>query len=331
MNELINWMARHNTLMIQSGFTIVLILSVVYVYRLFFSSQSGGESAEDLTGLNEKLAQLIQQQTQRGASVTARPEAGDTPQAGAVPASVEVEAMQKEIAQLKEQLHVAEKKIFELTPTDGSVPVAEAASAGTSSSKSASSLEDEAQTSALKAKVQELEARLSEYDIIADDIAELSQLRADYALLKKKNEELAAQVASGGVVANASEPAVAAPVAAATVAVAEESTDSSSDASAMPPKEEKSDTAILESVLGGLDLGGAPSTEQVVESFESQQQNTSDLVAATQAVVEAPQTENQVSSNSSEDRVAPEVAADSVISESDKNLMTEFEKTTRKA
>ena len=331
MNELINWMARHNTLMIQSGFTIVLILSVVYVYRLFFSSQSGGESAEDLTGLNEKLAQLIQQQTQRGASVTARPEAGDTPQAGAVPASVEVEAMQKEIAQLKEQLHVAEKKIFELTPTDGSVPVAEAASAGTSSSKSVSSLEDEAQTSALKAKVQELEARLSEYDIIADDIAELSQLRADYALLKKKNEELAAQVASGGVGANASEPAVAAPIAAATVAVAEESTDSSSDASAIPPKEEKSDTAILESVLGGLDLGGAPSTEQVVESFESQQQNTSDLVAATQAVVEAPQTENQVSSNSSEDRVAPEVAADSVISESDKNLMTEFEKTTRKA
>lgn len=344
MNELINWMARHNTLMIQSGFTIVLILSVVYVYRLFFSSQSDGQSAEDLTGLNEKLAQLIQQQT-RGVSAAGRVEVGgDTSQVAAVQSSVEVEALQKEITQLKEQLHVAEKKIFELTPTDGSAPAVDASSAGTASTKSVSSPESEVQTSALKAKVQELEARLSEYDIIADDIAELSQLRADYAVLKKKNEELMAQVASGGAAVNSSEPTpTAAPVAPETSPeMTTEITPEAQPAAApdisstapetAPQTEEKSDASILESVLGGLDLGVAPSTEQVVESFENQQQNTSDLVAATQAVSDASEQETQVASvNASENSIEPDIAVNAVISESDKNLMAEFEKTTRKA
>lgn len=69
----------------------------------------------------------------------------------------------------------------------------------------------------LQTKIEELQARLSEYEIIEDDIADLSLFKEENAQLKSELETLKAQIGSGGV----APVVVAAPVAAAAVVAAE--------------------------------------------------------------------------------------------------------------
>ncbi len=164
MNELINWVARNNTLMIQSGFTIVLLLLVVYIYRLFFVSTGATSGATgDVNQLNDKIEQLLQQKLS--------PSAGGT--AGGAESAGEIERLRAEITTLKATLNESEKKVFELTPTTDQGAL------------EANNINQE-QILELTKKIENLEARLAEYDIISDDIAELSQLRAENSEMKSK-------------------------------------------------------------------------------------------------------------------------------------------------
>jgi regulator of replication initiation timing len=204
MNEIMNWVTHYNALIIQIGFTIVLLLIIVYVYRIFFSasrnqsdSDSIGGSAE-LTEVNKKLNQLLQQQplksqkneaTDSSSSVSSASDVTGSSSSSNAALSEEVDRLKSEVFKLREQLNESEKKVFELTPTETAAAtkttsteeafgVSGAAAAGAADNSAAKITE-------LNAKIEQLQARLSEYDIIADDIAELSQLRAENAELKK--------------------------------------------------------------------------------------------------------------------------------------------------
>ena len=177
MNNFINWVAVNNTLMIRIGFTAILALLVIYVFRLFFlpkvnlvnelpDSESsdvakpGGKLDEDDL---EKRKMVEQKQAQYYTN--------------------EIEKSLIEVSKLKDQLMdtnviVADlkEKNLELTNQTKNV-VVEASAAG-----------DPEDVAGLKNKVESLEARLSEYEIIAEDISEIGQLRKENAELKKQVE-----------------------------------------------------------------------------------------------------------------------------------------------
>ncbi len=186
MNELINWVARNNTLMIQSGFTIVLLLVVIYIYRLFFvdSGTSAVSAADqsDVGQISQKIDLLLQQHKSEGAL---RMSSG-TAEAGSN--SADVDRLRAEINTLRSALNESEKKVFDMSPTAAIDP-----SAFEENNEAIEKMTE------MKLKVEKLEARLEEYDIISEDIAELSQLRAENAEMKKKLASGGARTASASV------------------------------------------------------------------------------------------------------------------------------------
>ena len=244
--------------------------------------------------------------------------------------SNETSELKNEIIKLKEQLNEAEKKIFELAPTNGSAnnSVNSAALANTAGAVEALAASS-SQVKELTEKVQQLEARLSEYDIIADDIAELSQLRADNIELKKKINDLTEQLASAQSktithaevkepikASEAAEPAVKsiAPTQEEAVPVVADSTTTEPPVSTAM-QETTSDTSILESVLTDLNLDGSTSH---IEELAANQDKASNLIDSlqTQAVVQEESTNLET--------------AHKEVDDEEKNLMSEFEKSTRK-
>lgn len=179
MNELITWAAKNNTLLIQVAFSVVLLLILIYIYRLFFVANPHanlGESAVELGEVNQKLNQLLDQQKNSGIQVIEKVVPAAAPTGATAPTGGDdVAVLRAEIIKLQTQLNESEKKVFELTPIAGPED----------SIKEEAPKVDPAQITELNKKIEELQSRLSEYDIIADDIAELSQLRAENAELKK--------------------------------------------------------------------------------------------------------------------------------------------------
>lgn len=179
MNAIINWLALNNTLMIKIGFSAIILLIVVYVFRFFFVPKVKEVSlTSDLSESDDTVL-----------------EKANVVKDGAVALSSEdVTKLQAEISTLKYKLKEAEAEKLSLAT--------QAASAGSSSVSAASSAgldmvsetnqQNSAAKSELEEKIKTLESRLSEYEIIAEDIAEISKLR-------QENEVLKAKIAQGGL------------------------------------------------------------------------------------------------------------------------------------
>ncbi|OFZ31316.1 MAG: hypothetical protein A2622_01630 [Bdellovibrionales bacterium RIFCSPHIGHO2_01_FULL_40_29] len=173
MENALQFLDHYNPQIIQTGFAIVFLLIIVYVYRLFFMAGGADVETTDLShspAIEQKLNQILEQQkirsTTGATSAVSSVDRSDS-------ADEEIDKLKAEIYNLRQQLNDAEKKVFEAPTSDSEVRPAE--------NSSSEGTED---TSALTGKIKELEARLAEYEIIADDIAELSQLRTDNARLK---------------------------------------------------------------------------------------------------------------------------------------------------
>ena len=181
MNAIINWLALNNTLMIKIGFSAIILLIVVYVFRFFFVPRVKEVSAAADLSDNDNISL----------------EKADVVKDGAVAlSSEEVTKLQAEISTLKYKLKEAEVEKANLATQAASA-------AGSSSSPSAgldmvaeANPQNTAAQGELEEKIKLLEARLSEYEIIAEDIAEISKLR-------QENEELKAKIAEGGTAAPA--------------------------------------------------------------------------------------------------------------------------------
>ncbi len=182
MNELINWVSLNNTLMIQICFTVVLVLLVVYVYRLFFVVSSGPAETSsgnfEVSQLNQKIEQLLQQKIDGQSNANSNPgnvSSGQVASAASSSDRAEVQQLRAEVSTLRNALNESEKKVFDMSPS------ATSDAAGLVENKIG-----EEKAAELSAKVEQLEARLAEYDVIAEDIAELSQLRSENSELKKR-------------------------------------------------------------------------------------------------------------------------------------------------
>jgi len=171
--------------------------------------------------------------------------------------------------------------------------------------------------SALQAKLVELQAKLAEYEIIEDDIADLSmykeenkKLKAELATLKAAVETAQTQVHAASVSVEAA-PRAEDPVQAAQAAV-----------KASPPPQEKFELDKNDSVMNEFAqaISGAPEPELPDTSFESQLVVSSDSpLADPQAAIDAIMTQAQAEAlvetlvetpASTEEAVAEDAASD---------------------
>ncbi len=140
--------------------------------------------------LEEKLNMIIDQQKQRqpvtGNSLGEPQPSGE----GATPE--EVDRLKAEIYNLRQQIAESEKSASNMKPKNTNVSPTPSASQATN--VNLETVQESAKKMQLEAKIGDLQSRLSEYEIIADDIAELSQLRTENA---KLIQELAQLKASG--------------------------------------------------------------------------------------------------------------------------------------
>lgn len=176
MEKTLHFIALYNSQIIQVGFGIVFLLIVVYVYRIFFMSNvTEGRGADHFNTevLEEKLNIIIDQQKQRSAVATGSAPAPRSSEEGASPE--EVDKLKSEIYNLRQQIADTEKNASDSKSKNSG--------GGASSTVKVESAADSAKSVQLEAKISDLQSRLSEYEIIADDIAELSQLRTENAKL----------------------------------------------------------------------------------------------------------------------------------------------------
>ncbi|MNK12079.1 hypothetical protein D3C87_301360 [compost metagenome] len=226
---------RHNIHIIEGLLAIIVVLSLLQAYRLFFGKKSGSDnenasgSGLDAAQLEKTLQKILAAQQggkHDGHGRTSNDDVSmevdmnevdaalgeDKDEAKATPTAASGEADAKivqELAALKQSLAERQKTIETLqeqVKKAAEAPVAaavEAVAPGMSA----------AEKNAFDEKIRDLEARLAEYEIISEDIADLSKY-------KDENESLKAQVdslrSSGGAApATPAEEAPAAPVAAA--------------------------------------------------------------------------------------------------------------------
>jgi hypothetical protein len=179
MNDLIGWLTTNNTLMIRIGFSAVAVLAVAYVFRVFFMPRNVEKAvvADDMKASSATGSMNIE----------------------------ELAELQTEIDTLKEKVKVIENEKIELQKQIRVPPVSLEADVISSTNDetqnkskndpaaAAQSTEALTQMTAehgeLVVKIQQLEARLAEYEIIAEDIADVGQLKSENAELKVKLEE----------------------------------------------------------------------------------------------------------------------------------------------
>lgn len=190
MEKFLYFINHYNAQIIEVLVGIVMGLGLIIGYRsLFvkFEESNGAASAGSLKELEEMLQKALANQ---------KPSGGDGSLIQSVTGGSD---FSEEVRMLREQLQAKEAQLNELKQnanSDGAAPAA----AG-----------DNKEAEALKGKLSELEAKLSEYEIIADDIADLSRYRDENDALKAELESLKAQLAAGGS-ATSSAPVTAAPV-----------------------------------------------------------------------------------------------------------------------
>lgn len=207
LDKFLDFWSHYNQTIIQGLIVVTLIFIVALVFITLFGSknEAGGGAQVGLSPeLEKSLQKMLENQTKaavfdftKGGENTA-PSTLAAIQPGTAAPNAEV-AVQLE--KMKAEVVAREKKIAELN-----TQLSQAVSQATTDAGKGDS-------TALESRIKELEARLAEYDIISEDIADLSRY-------KEENERLKADLAGKGG-APAVAPAPAAPaVAAAPVAAA---------------------------------------------------------------------------------------------------------------
>lgn len=182
MNNFINWVAVNNTLMIRIGFTAILALLVIYVFRLFFlpkvsvvndpadSANPNSAKADGILDEDELEKRKIVEQKQAEYYTT------------------EIEKLLIEVARLKDQLMDTNTLVTDLKEKNLDL-TNQLKNAVVETPVTTEAVDPEIVTG-LKSKVESLEARLAEYEIIAEDISEIGQLRKELVELRKQAEKV---------------------------------------------------------------------------------------------------------------------------------------------
>lgn len=184
VEKFLEFWSHYNVILIQAFFGVVLLMILLLAYRTFFSTQeptvSGGVSP-DLEKILQKIVEQNQKvQPQFGSEMQASQiqipgeESGNaTGDSSGVLSQEAVQKLETELAQKNQEIENLKKQ-------------AQSSGSGSGGDKQ------------LKDQIKSLEERLSEYEIIAEDIADLSKFKEEN---QKLQEELNRIKTSGGSVA----------------------------------------------------------------------------------------------------------------------------------
>ncbi len=184
-------------------FIVALVFLTLFGSKDEFSEKSGAASISP--DLEKSLQRMLENQTQAKSAVFdfSKGEANAPVVSSAGGADHNSAAHQEAVAQLekvKAEMAAREKSIQDLKTQ---LEVAQSA---------AQSAAPSANSSGLEARIKELEARLSEYDIISEDIADLSKFKEENEKLKKQLSQAASAPVAAAPVAPAPKPVQMAPL-----------------------------------------------------------------------------------------------------------------------
>lgn len=229
VEKFLSFWDQHNTAIIEGLVALIILISLLLAYRAFFAKKDKGagemgNGSLDAAQLEKTLQKILDNQQASGKSPRSAAASEDfgvdvemdespapvrvqavAPAAAASVSSAEIEAAKEsaaEVAQLRLSLSEGHQKIVELqTQLQAAQASSQAGEGGASSAEGGMS---SAEKEELNGKLRDLEARLAEYEIISEDIADLSRYRDENEDLKKQLESLKA----GGTAAPAASPAV---------------------------------------------------------------------------------------------------------------------------
>ena len=188
LEKFLEFWTQNNRLIIELTFGFIFILILFLIYRQFFShetvhSENVGSAQININTaeIEEKLQKIMESQLNFKGQLGSLESSTSTSPSSAPgsSASADLAPLQKEVEALKEQLKSKDVKIEELAKAGA------AAAAGAPSAAGAAAASPE-----LEAKIKELEGRLQEYEIISEDIADLSFYKEENARLQKELADL---------------------------------------------------------------------------------------------------------------------------------------------
>lgn len=190
----IDFIIKHNVLLIEVLVGIILVTIIFLAFRAFFSraqDELGGTDAGSIEAIEKSLKKILESTTVAAA--------GPSPEALAQ--MEELKATLAERTRLLEEMQEQLKSGTAAGPAEGGADVV-------------------AEKMKLETRMKELEAKLAEYEIISEDIADLSMYKEENSKLKKELDVLKAggavaapAAASAPAPASATAPAEPAPVA----------------------------------------------------------------------------------------------------------------------
>lgn len=191
MKDIVNFLIQHNETIITVALAGIILLAGVSVYFMAFGKKSSSlDSAEEIDRIEKALEKIMGQMgaapgnasiSSAGAGATSSATSGESQDAEAASASTAApgtpEAAFPDMEKLKKELDEKTKELSEVK------------------AKVESSKEDD-KTPELLAKIKNLEEKLAEYEIIEDDIADLSMYKEENQKLKKELESLKGEPSS---------------------------------------------------------------------------------------------------------------------------------------
>lgn len=203
IENFLSFWSQHNIAIIESLIALVIILSLFIAYRSFFSKAAKAESFEgaghsfDTAQIEKTLQKLLDSQAQNQTqALSQKAHAGEDlsmdvdfdamENESGGNKSVEVQELRGSLSKSEKKIETLQKQLEEALQKVSELAEFSAAPADPSAGGNSKEAED------FKAKINDLETRLAEYEIISEDIADLSRFRDENEKLKKELEALKA-------------------------------------------------------------------------------------------------------------------------------------------
>lgn len=193
IEHFLSFWSQHNTSIIEGLVALIVCLSLFLGYRSLFAKKSSDGGLEpgagfDASQLEKTLQKILENQAApKAGSSTNREAAEDMSMHVDLDANSGSSTSSAEGEKLRSALSESQKKIEQLQTQLAEVKEQGAAAGSGAEAATAApgmSLQEKAD---LEAKIRDLESRLAEYEIISEDIADLSRY-------KEENEKLAAEI-----------------------------------------------------------------------------------------------------------------------------------------
>ncbi|MGE3974706.1 MAG: hypothetical protein AB7F59_09290 [Bdellovibrionales bacterium] len=201
LDQFLGWFLKHNVILIE-GLIILILASVSFVlFRSVLRGKEDEESASSLKDIEKTLRQVLEStnakpsiEVEKAASLIHDSEVPVVPIAAAAPAptmdpqaAAIAAAQAQDLERLRREMQDKEKTLAELQKS-----LEEAKKAQSAAPVGAPTVD----TKPLEEKIKELQAKLAEYEIIEDDIANLSTYKQENQKLKSELDSLKSKFSS---------------------------------------------------------------------------------------------------------------------------------------